>query len=41
MPMMALADRHPNLNILLPVEVALGIVVAIVGCLDFCRLEAQ
>ena len=41
LPIMAVADKHPNLNILLPVDVTLGILVAIAGCLDFCGLEVQ
>jgi len=31
----------PGINILLPIEVALGILVAIAGCVAFCRLEVQ
>lgn len=41
LPILAVADNHPDLNILLPSEIALGMVVAAIGCLDFCKLEVQ
>lgn len=41
LPIMAVADSHPDLNILLSVEVSLGVLVSIIGCIDFCSLEVQ
>jgi hypothetical protein len=41
LPMLALANNHPDLNLLLGAGFALGILVSIAGCLDFCQLEVQ
>ncbi len=41
LPMLALANSHPDLNLLLCAGFISGILVAIAGCLDFCRLEVQ
>jgi lantibiotic transport system permease protein len=41
LPMLTLADVHPNLNLVLCAGFISGTLVAIAGCLDFCRLEVQ